>query len=192
VNLFSEILSNSTLLSRQKQSINLKEPNKLKMSSPAVKDLPTVDNGLKEEIVKDHQLKRTSTIEKQVLPSADDVKAEKTHQGIMQGIESASIDKLKETKTREPESGADLMKKEMAVSASLQAVENFDAAKLKNVEVQEKNPLPDQEAIKMEKDHENFKAGVEGFNRQSLKKQETVEKNVLPTKEIIEEEKKAQ
>ena len=30
------------------------------MSSPAVKDLPTIGTGLKEELEKDHQLKKTS------------------------------------------------------------------------------------------------------------------------------------
>ena len=30
------------------------------MSSPAVKDLPTIANGLKGELEKDHQLKKTS------------------------------------------------------------------------------------------------------------------------------------
>jgi len=162
------------------------------MSSPAVKDLPTIDNGIKEELEKDHQLKKTSVTEKQVLPSADDIKAEKTHQGIMQGVETFSPNNLKETKTREPQSGADLMKTEMAIRSSLQGVENFDTAKLKNVDVQEKNPLPDKEAIRMEAEHQKFKDGVEGFNKDSLKHAETVEKNSLPTKEVIEQEKKGE
>jgi len=164
----------------------------LNMSAPAVKDLPTIDNGIKEQLEKDHQLKKTSVTEKQVLPSADDIKAEKTHQGIMQGVETFSADNLKETKTREPASGVDLMKTEMAIRSSLQGVENFDAAKLKNVEVQEKNPLPDKEAISMEKEHQKFKDGVEGFKRESLNPATTVEKNTLPTKEVIEAEKKAE
>merc|ERR1712223_108721 len=172
------------LLSRKTHKI------RLNMSSPAVKDLPTIDNGIKEELVKDHQLKKTSVTEKQVLPSADDIKAEKTHQGIMQGVETFSPNNLKETKTREPQSGADLMKTEMAIRSSLQGVENFDTAKLKNVDVQEKNPLPDKEAIRMEAEHQKFKDGVEGFNKDSLKHAETVEKNSLPTKEVIEQEKK--
>merc|ERR1712109_281319 len=117
VNLFSEILSNLLLLSTKTHKI------RLNMSSPAVKDLPTIDNGIKEELVKDHQLKKTSVTEKQVLPSADDIKAEKTHQGIMQGVETFSPNNLKETKTREPQSGADLMKTEMAIRSSLQGVE---------------------------------------------------------------------
>ena len=45
--------------------------------------------------------------EKIVLPTAEDVKAEKTHQGLIQGVESFTPDKLKPAKTREPASGSD-------------------------------------------------------------------------------------
>merc|ERR1711997_642187 len=168
------------------------DSKKSNMSSPAVKDLPTIANGLKGELEKDHQLKKTSTTEKQVLPSADDVKAEKTHQGLLQGVEGFTPDKLKPTKTREPESGADLMKTEIAIGSTLKEVEKFDKTNMKNVDVQEKNPLPDKEAIRLEAEHNAFKDGVEGFNKDNLKAAETVEKNTLPTKEVIEQEKKAE
>merc|ERR1711971_898460 len=141
---------------------------------------------------KDHQLKKTSTTEKQVLPSADDVKAEKTHRGLLQGVEGFTPDKLKPTKTREPESGADLMKTEIAIGSTLKEVEKFDKTNMKNVDVQEKNPLPDKEAIRLEAEHNAFKDGVEGLNKDNLKAAETVEKNTLPTKEVIEQEKKAE
>ena len=81
--------------------------------------------------------------EKQVLPSAEDVKAEKTHQGLIQGVESFTPEKLNKTKTREPATGADLLKTEMAHQSSVNAVENFDKNGMKHVETQEKNPLPD-------------------------------------------------
>ena len=45
--------------------------------------------------------------EKIVLPTAEDMKAEKTHQGLIQGVESFTPDKLKPAKTREPASGSD-------------------------------------------------------------------------------------
>merc|ERR1739844_458590 len=124
--------------------------------------------------------------------SADDVKAEKTHQGLIQGVESFSVDNLKPTKTREPQSGADVMKSEMAIQSSLQVVVNLDKTTMKNVDVQEKNPLPDKEAIRLEAEHQKFKDGVEGFNKEKLNHAETVEKNTLPTKEVIEQEKKAE
>ena len=45
--------------------------------------------------------------EKVVLPTAEDVKAEKTHQGLIQGVENFSTDQLKAAKTREPATGLD-------------------------------------------------------------------------------------
>ena len=46
-------------------------------------------------------------------------------------------------------------------------------------------------AIRLEAEHNKFKAGIESFDKDKLSKAETVEKNTLPTKEVIEEEKKA-
>jgi hypothetical protein len=77
------------------------------MASPCVNDLPKIANTLKGELEQDHKLKPTEVTEKQVLPTADDVKAEKTHQGLIQGVEKFSADQLKQTKTREPASAAD-------------------------------------------------------------------------------------
>ena len=56
------------------------------MSSP-VKDLPKIASDLKGELLKERSLKPTEAQEKNVLPSADDVKQEKTHQNIMTGEE---------------------------------------------------------------------------------------------------------
>ena len=104
--------------------------------------------------------------EKVVLPTAEDVKAEKTHQGLIQGVENFSTDQLKAAKTREPATGLDcklsmiwrkqtlfvvtyffvlVMKNEMAHNKSLEGVSSFDKNNLKNVETQEKNPLPNAE-----------------------------------------------
>ena len=102
--------------------------------------------------------------EKQVLPSAEDLKAEKTHESLLQGVETFSPEKLNPTKTREPASATDgnfksrsfvsdfeksicfaVLKTEMAHTKSLDAVSKFDKNNLKNVDTQEKNPLPDPE-----------------------------------------------
>ena len=40
-------------------------------------------------------------------------------------------------------------------------------------------------AIRLEKEHEDFKAGIGKFDKGSLKKADTIEKNSLPTKEDI-------
>lgn len=84
------------------------------------------------------------------------------------------------------------MKTEIAIGSTLKEVEKFDKTNMKNVDVQEKNPLPDKEAIRLEAEHNAFKDGVEGFNKDKLNRAETVEKNTLPTKEVIEQEKKAE
>ena len=43
--------------------------------------------------------------EKVVLPSADDLKAEKTHETLLKGIEGSTPDKLHQVKTRESATG---------------------------------------------------------------------------------------
>ena len=41
------------------------------------------------------------------MPSAEDLKAEKTHENLQKGIEGFTPDKLKAVKTKEPASGAE-------------------------------------------------------------------------------------
>ena len=41
------------------------------------------------------------------MPSAEDLKAEKTHENLQKGIEGFTPDKLKQVKTKEPASGAE-------------------------------------------------------------------------------------
>ena len=60
------------------------------MSSPA-KDLPKIADQLKGEILAERSLKPTEAQEKNVLPSADDVKQEKNHQNIMTGTDSQTV-----------------------------------------------------------------------------------------------------
>ena len=54
------------------------------MSSP-VKELPKIADDLKGELLKERSLKPTEAQEKIVLPSAEDVKQEKTHQNMLTG-----------------------------------------------------------------------------------------------------------
>merc|ERR1712110_344352 len=158
---------------------------------PGTENLPKVEANLKEEIEKPSELKHVEVAEKIVLPSAEDLKNEKVHENLQKGIEGFTPDKLKAVKTKEPASGADLMKTEIATGATIKAVEGFDAAALKKAKTVEKNSLPDQEAIKAEKEHEQFKTNIEGFDKDKLKDVQTIEKNTLPTKETIEQEKTA-
>merc|ERR1712012_1078834 len=73
----------------------------------------------------------------------------------------------------------------------LQEVTKVDRNSMQKVETEEKNVLPDAEAIRMEKEHEDFKSGINSFKKGSLKRASTIEKNSLPTKEDIAAEKAA-
>ena len=71
------------------------------MSTPVAK-LPKdllIGEGLKDEILKEHNLKPTEATEKNVLPSAEDVKQEKTHQNILSGKENNILDSLRNRNT---------------------------------------------------------------------------------------------
>lgn len=159
------------------------------MSSPTKKDLPKLETSLQNEISSPHHLKHTETAEKVSLPTAEDVKQEKTHQALVEGVEKGV--ELHHVKTREPASGAEVLRTELAHQTSVKEVGDFDKHKLKKVETNEKNPLPDQDAIRAEAEHEKFKQGIESFDKDKLTHASTVEKNTLPTKETIQQEKSA-
>lgn len=159
--------------------------------APALKDLPKIEGSLKDELVKPHELKKTEVAEKIALPTAEDLKQEKTREGVLKGVEGFTADKLTPVKTREPLSGAEVAKNEFAHGKAADEVKDFDKGQLKHAETQEKNSLPDSENIKAETEHMKFKEGIETFEKEKLKDVETVEKNTLPTKEVIEAEKKA-
>eukprot|EP00095_Tigriopus_kingsejongensis_P010086 snap_masked-scaffold774_size99688-processed-gene-0.3 protein:Tk10086 transcript:snap_masked-scaffold774_size99688-processed-gene-0.3-mRNA-1 annotation:"ib isoform4" len=111
----------------------------------AVKDLPKLQDNIKDEILSPHKLKETHVNEKNVLPSAEDVKQEKTHQSLIQGVETFQSDKLHHVKTREPASGADVVKTDMAHQGIVKDVSAFAKDNLKHVKTDEKNPLPNKD-----------------------------------------------
>jgi len=134
-------------------------------------------------------LKPTETKEKVILPGEEDIKTEKTHQGILLGVEAFENEKLKTVKTRQPVSPSAVMQNELARDSSLTAVSDFDRANLKKAETAEKNPLPSSEVIAQEMEHIKFKVGIEKYDKTKLSHTETLEKNILPTQEIIAMEK---
>nr|XP_014099388.2 thymosin beta [Bactrocera oleae]XP_014099389.2 thymosin beta [Bactrocera oleae]XP_036232581.1 thymosin beta [Bactrocera oleae] len=73
------------------------------MASPALKDLPKVAENLKSQLegFNTDKLKNASTHEKIVLPTAEDVAAEKTQQSLISGIATFDPSNLKPTETNE-------------------------------------------------------------------------------------------
>ena len=106
---------------------------------------------------KSDSLKPTETVEKVVLPGEEDIKTEKTIQGVLQGVAGFESETLKAVKTREPASPSAVMQVELARDSSLSAVSDFDRNKLKKAETEEKNSLPSTEAIAQELEHIKFK-----------------------------------
>ncbi|XP_017786097.1 PREDICTED: uncharacterized protein LOC108569163 isoform X3 [Nicrophorus vespilloides] len=172
--------------------------SQLKMSCPApsLKDLPKVAGDLKSELEgfnKSNNLKNADTQEKIILPSAEDVELEKTHNALIAGVENFQQSTLKRTDTKEKIvlPNAQDVASEKNEKALITGIENFEKSKLKHTETQEKNPLPDKDVIEQEKGQKNFISGIENFDRTKMKHTETQEKNPLPTKEAIDQEKSA-
>merc|ERR1712013_810369 len=94
-----------------------------------------------------NSLKPTETKEKVVLPGKEEIKAEKTIQGVLQGVEGFAKDSLKDVRTREPASPTAILQTELARDSSLKTVSEFDKTNLKKAGTLEKNPLPSSEAI---------------------------------------------
>jgi len=93
-----------------------------------------------EHFDKEHGLKNVETSEKLVLPSQQDVAAEKTQQALLQGVEGFDTNKLKPTDTQEKvvlPSQQDVAA-EKTQQALLKGVEGFDTNKLKPTDTQEK------------------------------------------------------
>ena len=73
--------------------------------------------------------------EKNVLPSAEDLKQEKLHEGVFKGVEGFTPDKLKPTTTREAASPLDVAKTELARDKTADELKDFDKNKLKQVTI---------------------------------------------------------
>ncbi|GBM34884.1 Thymosin beta [Araneus ventricosus] len=127
----------------------------LKMSSPTKSELPKVPTPLKNELAQfdSTKMKHAETLEKNQLPSKDDVQQEKVHNSILHGVEGFERSKLKSTETHEKTvlPNADVIEQEKGHQKLVQGIENFDTSNLKHAETLEKNPLPTKEAIAMEK-----------------------------------------
>jgi len=125
-----------------------------------------------ELVVKDVQdfdrseLKQTLVEEKIVLPDQEMIQQEKSQIEFIGGIENFDVDKLSTVSTKEPLSGADLLRQELSHKAVQQEVEQFDSSScLRSTQIEEKNWLPDNESIREEKEKVDHLSGIETFDK---------------------------
>ena len=113
-------------------------------------------------------LRETDVEVKDILPDQQVIQEEKDKANHLASIQSFQADDLNKVKTQEPLSGAELLKHELTLKAVAEEVVSFDAGKMKQTEVEERNLLPDAATLAEAKSRETLLAGVETFPHESL------------------------
>lgn len=161
------------------------------MEAVAIKDIPKemfIANTLKEQLLADHKLKPTEAGEKNILPSAEDVRTEKNHQNILTGIEAFNSEALKHADMQEKLvlPGAEDIKAEKTMQGLLKGVTDFENDNLRSVRTRE--PASPAAILVTELARDSSLSAVSDFDKNKLKKAETAEKNVLPSPQDIAQE----
>ena len=120
-------------------------------------------------------LRETDVEVKNTLPDQQVIQEEKDKANHLASIQSFQADDLNKVKTQEPLSGAELLKHELTLKAVAEEVVSFDAGKMKQTEVEERNLLPDAATLAEAKSRETLLAGVETFPHESLSHVKTPE-----------------
>ena len=120
-------------------------------------------------------LRETDVEVKNTLPDQQVIQEEKDKVNHLASIQSFQADDLNKVKTQEPLSGAELLKHELTLKAVTEEVVSFDAGKMKQTEVEERNLLPDAATLAEAKSRESLLAGVETFPHESLSHVKTPE-----------------
>ena len=120
-------------------------------------------------------LRETDVEVKDILPDQQVIQEEKDKANHLASIQSFQADDLNKVKTQEPLSGAELLKHELTFKAVTEEVVSFDAGKMKQTEVEERNLLPDAATLAEAKSRETLLAGVETFPHESLSHVKTPE-----------------
>ena len=104
-----------------------------------------------------------------------DEAVEKSNVELLGSIQSFEPEALNPVKTKEPQSGVDLMKQEFVHNTVREEVESFDHDSLKKTDVEEKSWIPDQEVINQEREKVDHLSGIENFDTEALTKVKTPE-----------------
>lgn len=106
-------------------------------------------------------LKPTEVDERNVLPDAGTLEAEKQESEHFKGIGDFDSSSLKSVSTREPVSGPDLIRQESARTEISDQIQTFDRSELRETDIDEKVILPGADDIKTEKQHVEMLEGLE-------------------------------
>ena len=110
------------------------------MADVKVSELPKLDGSVQNELVKQHALNHVECVEKNVLPTKEDVENERQHVELKQGIENFRSTTLRQVSTEEKvvlPSPVDI-----ALEKTPQLAASFDKSELHPVETVVKNGLP--------------------------------------------------
>merc|ERR1719189_1778523 len=83
-------------------------------------------------------------------------------------VETFDKAELRPTESQEPLTGAELVKKEFEAKSINAEVASFDKADLRETEVEEKNVLPNERDIKLEREKVELIGGIENFDVDNL------------------------
>jgi len=106
-------------------------------------------------------LKPTEVDERNVLPDAGTLEAEKQESEHFKGIGDFDSSNLKSVSTREPVSGPELVRQESARTEISDQIQTFDRSELRETDIDEKVVLPGADDIKSEKQHVEMLEGLE-------------------------------
>ncbi|CAD5226589.1 unnamed protein product [Bursaphelenchus xylophilus] len=112
-------------------------------------ETPRLSEEIKADVAKQHSLRPVETVEKNVLPTKEEIQQERQHHELKKGIESFDESTLNKVETQEKcalPSGEDILKEKAPQMAA-----DFDRNKLKHVEPQVKAHIPDAEEYVREK-----------------------------------------
>jgi len=87
---------------------------------------------------------------------------------MVRDVETFDKAELRPTETQEPLTGAELVKKEFETKSINAEVASFDKADLRETEVEEKNVLPNERDIKLEREKVELIGGIENFDVDNL------------------------
>ncbi|KJH44494.1 thymosin beta-4 family protein [Dictyocaulus viviparus] len=118
-------------------------------TNPSLADLPKIPAEIASAVIGKVELKKVSTLEKNILPTKEDVTKERQHAAILSGIENFSANQLKHSPLEEKialPSSEDIIQEKQHIELN-QKIESFSVEQLRHAETDEKIVLPTKEGV---------------------------------------------